>query len=118
MHQNNPNLEAAIAESLRYSTSSVNDNEEESQNDEDDDLQFTDSESDGETWVPQKISKGKTTTTNTENNTKNTEEKEATSSNNTTDINSTSKDSLVNHKDNKTSDSIQNKHSYKSSMLK
>lgn len=58
--------------------------------------------------MPQKISKGKTTTTNTENNTKNTEEKQATSSNNTTDINSTSKDSLVNHKDNKTSDSIQN----------
>ncbi|KAK3730172.1 hypothetical protein QZH41_016004 [Actinostola sp. cb2023] len=55
-------LEAAIAASLRYSTSTANDNTSEGQNvGEDDDLQFTDSDSDEETWVPQKISKGKTT---------------------------------------------------------
>lgn len=95
-------LEAAIAESLRYSTSTANDNaSNDDQNDDDYDLEFTDSDSDGETWVPQKISKGKTTA-NIKNNT------EIQSTSTSSEAIDTIKRTKSNHDKNTNSENIQN----------
>ncbi|XP_032227967.1 UBX domain-containing protein 7 isoform X2 [Nematostella vectensis] len=60
-------LEAAIAASLRYSTSTKDDNTSDNDGDDDDDyedLEFTDSEAEESEWKPQKVSKQKQTTNN------------------------------------------------------
>ncbi|XP_031548751.1 UBX domain-containing protein 7-like isoform X2 [Actinia tenebrosa] len=99
-------LEAAIAASLRYSTSTVNDNGSrdgdgnDGDDDDDDDLRFSDSEDDEETWKPQKISKGKTTI-NTLMNNKN--PKDSTAS---TSSSNASKDNVENEKNSHTSSSL------------